>query len=110
MDSSCTVLCVDERFHKCSIRTLFVRNRVCCRRKKTGLVLFITDYNEIVAMEYVNSDLVNTLGNLLGRCTATSINPQQIYPRKHEDTYLSKITASDRETFENIDVLVGKYL
>ncbi|KAL4220584.1 Methionine--tRNA ligase [Mactra antiquata] len=64
------------------------------------------NYNEEVAMEYVNADIVNTLGNLIGRCTGMSVNPQQIYPRKNEDIYLSKITASDRETFENLDILV----
>lgn len=58
-------------------------------------------------MEYVNSDVVNTLGNLLSRCTATAINPDQIYPRKYHDTYLAKLTASDRETFENMDILIG---
>ena len=60
-------------------------------------------------MEYVNSDVVNTFGNLLSRCTATAINPNQIYPRKNPDVYISAITAADRETFENMDLLIGEY-
>jgi hypothetical protein len=61
-------------------------------------------------MEYVNSDVVNTFGNLLSRCTASAINRDQIYPRKDQDTYISSITAADRETFENIEILIGNYL
>ncbi|XP_053404426.1 methionine--tRNA ligase, mitochondrial-like [Mercenaria mercenaria] len=64
------------------------------------------NFLEEKAMEYVNSDVVNTMGNLLSRCTAPAINPSQIYPRKYQETYISKITASDRETFENLDMLI----
>lgn len=64
------------------------------------------NFLEEKAVEYVNSDLVNTLGNLLSRCTSKAINADQIYPRKYHDTYISKITASDRETFENLDILI----
>ncbi|XP_060551201.1 methionine--tRNA ligase, mitochondrial-like [Ruditapes philippinarum] len=64
------------------------------------------NYLEEKAMEYVNSDVVNTFGNLLSRCTASAINRDQIYPRKDQDTYISSITAADRETFENIEILI----
>ncbi|KAH3804912.1 hypothetical protein DPMN_133205 [Dreissena polymorpha] len=64
------------------------------------------NFNEKVAIEYVNADIVNTLGNLLQRCTATSLNPDQIYPRKYMDVYQSKFNTSDRETFENLEMLV----
>lgn len=66
------------------------------------------NYYEDKAMEYVNADLVNTLGNLLSRCTAPAINPEQIYPRMQEEIYISKISAADRETFENIDILIDR--
>ena len=70
--------------------------------------LFLTDYSENVGIEYINSDLVNTCGNLLSRCTAPSVNPEQIFPRRSPDIYARKFDATDRQTFEDLDMLVCK--
>ncbi|WAR28915.1 SYMM-like protein [Mya arenaria] len=63
------------------------------------------NFNEKVAIEYVNSDVVNTMGNLLSRCTGTSLNPDQIFPRRNTDVYQSRFNTAERETFENLEML-----
>lgn len=42
--------------------------------------MLCTDYSESKVIDCVNSDLVNTLGNLLNRVTGTVINPSQSLP------------------------------
>lgn len=45
------------------------------------------DYSDQRAIECINADLVNTLGNLLSRTTGTNINPSQSFPALHTPTY-----------------------
>ncbi|XP_066523482.1 methionine--tRNA ligase, mitochondrial [Hoplias malabaricus] len=39
------------------------------------------DYDEDKVVKLCNSELADSLGGLLNRCTAPSLNPEQIYPR-----------------------------
>ncbi|XP_048885636.1 methionine--tRNA ligase, mitochondrial isoform X1 [Brienomyrus brachyistius] len=39
------------------------------------------DFYEDKAVKLLNSELADTLGGLLNRCTALSLNPEQVYPR-----------------------------
>lgn len=39
------------------------------------------DYNDDKLVKLLNSELADTLGGLLNRCTAPTLNPSQVYPR-----------------------------
>ncbi|XP_072034833.1 methionine--tRNA ligase, mitochondrial-like [Amphiura filiformis] len=45
------------------------------------------DYNDDRLVNTLNADLGDTLGNLLSRVTAKSINPQQVFPQFHSDLF-----------------------
>ncbi|KAL3869101.1 hypothetical protein ACJMK2_041826 [Sinanodonta woodiana] len=66
------------------------------------------NYSDQHAVNYINSDIVNTLGNLLSRSTSLSVNPEQIFPRLNREMYMTCISAFDRETFENIEQLFNE--
>ena len=39
------------------------------------------DYSETKAVRILNAELADTLGNLLNRCSSTTVNPDQIFPK-----------------------------
>ncbi|XP_017464754.1 PREDICTED: methionine--tRNA ligase, mitochondrial isoform X1 [Rhagoletis zephyria] len=41
------------------------------------------NFSHVKALRILNSELADTLGNLLSRACAKSLNPQQVYPRLH---------------------------
>uniref|UniRef100_A0A914E937 Methionine--tRNA ligase, mitochondrial n=1 Tax=Acrobeloides nanus TaxID=290746 RepID=A0A914E937_9BILA len=41
---------------------------------------FLSDFTQLKAVQVINADLVNNLGNLLSRTTVAKINPKQKYP------------------------------
>ncbi|XP_050340257.1 methionine--tRNA ligase, mitochondrial [Bactrocera neohumeralis] len=41
------------------------------------------NFSNVKALRILNSELADTLGNLLSRACAKSLNPQQVYPRLH---------------------------
>ncbi|XP_069969329.1 methionine--tRNA ligase, mitochondrial isoform X2 [Bactrocera oleae] len=41
------------------------------------------NFSNVKALRILNSELADTLGNLLSRVCAKSLNPQQVYPRLH---------------------------
>lgn len=43
----------------------------------------LTDFSNVKALRILNSELADTLGNLLSRACAKSLNPRQVYPRLH---------------------------
>ncbi|XP_023231761.1 methionine--tRNA ligase, mitochondrial-like isoform X1 [Centruroides sculpturatus] len=43
------------------------------------------NYNEVKLQRTLNSELANTLGNLLSRCSAPAINKKQIFPQFHQE-------------------------
>ena len=77
--------------------------------RRSSFYSFVSDYSETVCLEYINADVVNTCGNLLSRCTAPKLNPEQLFPRKCRVTYQKKFNATERQTFEDLPMLVCKY-
>ncbi|KAH8384148.1 hypothetical protein KR009_012255 [Drosophila setifemur] len=53
------------------------------RREKTSFDS--KDYSHVKAMRILNSELADTLGNLLSRACAKTLNPRQIYPSAHAE-------------------------
>lgn len=41
----------------------------------------LADFSNVKALRILNSELADTLGNLLSRACAKSLNPRQVYPR-----------------------------
>ena len=58
-------------------------------------------------MATINTDLVNTLGNLLSRSAAKGVNPSQTVPMMDPTTYESVISLEDREMFASLFTLAG---
>ncbi|ESO09132.1 hypothetical protein HELRODRAFT_190723 [Helobdella robusta] len=64
---------------------------------KDGSIQYDSNYSDSRAVECINSDLVNTLGNLLSRSTGQNINPKQIFPSFDKDVFESLVTEADRK-------------
>lgn len=50
--------------------------------------MLFADYSEDKLISYLNTELANTLGNLLNRCTSSSVNIGQMFPCRPEKTSL----------------------
>lgn len=58
-----------------------------------------SDFSHVKALRILNSELADTLGNLLSRACAKSLNPQLIYPACHAEylsTLLQELDAAKR--------------
>ena len=67
------------------------------------------DYSETKAARILNAELADTLGNLLNRCSSTTVNPDQIFPKfcQHSfDTYCKSDEAL--KLMEFVSALPGK--
>lgn len=58
-------------------------------------------------VNYLNSELCNTLGNLLNRCTSKSINSSQTFPSWNADVYDGIATEEWRELNDSLQHLPG---
>ncbi|XP_005090898.1 methionine--tRNA ligase, mitochondrial [Aplysia californica] len=56
-------------------------------------------YSDSRVAERINSDLANTLGNLLGRCTAPTVNKRQELPPLCEDDLFEFLSIGEREMY-----------
>ncbi|KAL8594803.1 hypothetical protein ACOMHN_047520 [Nucella lapillus] len=75
------------------------------------------NYSDARAVERINSDLVNSLGNLLSRTAAPSVNKRQEFPPLVSETHLRQyLSESDREMYvalqrlpEQVDELYERF-
>ncbi|XP_037824487.1 methionine--tRNA ligase, mitochondrial-like, partial [Lucilia sericata] len=66
-------------------------------------------YSSIKAMRILNAELADTLGNLLSRVCAKSLNPRQIYPRVHTAQLRDILkTDSARHLWDSLEQLDAK--
>ena len=75
-----------------------------------SILLLFTDYNEEKMVSYLNSELCNTLGYLLNRCTSKSINSSQIYPPLNNSIYDSMCNEEWSELMHNLRELPGGFI
>jgi len=68
------------------------------------------DYSDSRAVECINNDLVNTLCNLVSRCAAKALNPQQIFPVFDLSTFNHIALESEKDIIDNLYKLAGWYL
>ena len=58
-------------------------------------------------VNYLNSEVCNTLGNLLNRCTSKSINSSQTFPPLNTEFYESVATQEGRQLINDLQQLPG---
>lgn len=68
----------------------------------------IADYSDVKVTRILNSELADTLGNLLSRCTGTVLNPNQLFPKIERGVFES-VAAVDvtAKLLETVDYLPG---
>uniref|UniRef100_T1IW11 Methionine--tRNA ligase, mitochondrial n=1 Tax=Strigamia maritima TaxID=126957 RepID=T1IW11_STRMM len=64
-----------------------------------------SNYSDVKVEKYLNSELANTLGNLLNRCTSTTLNQGQIFRPICRDTYRQYSSADGESLVEAVDGL-----
>lgn len=68
----------------------------------------LVDYNDEVAKELINAEIVNTYLNLLSRSSSMSINKQAIFPSFDEGDFQTFFTEEERNMFNNLPNLTGR--
>lgn len=66
-----------------------------------------SDYNDVKAVRYMNSELADTYGNLLNRCTGQILNSQQKFPAFCLDDFNKYYKDSTAELQHRISTLPG---
>ena len=59
------------------------------------------------AIDLVNAELLNALGNLLSRCTVTKLNPYQQYPQLSNDELQSTLKDDGKRLIDSLNSLIG---
>ncbi|VDM56171.1 unnamed protein product [Angiostrongylus costaricensis] len=77
---------------------------------KQGLPSGDCDFSEEKALNVINSDLVNNIGNLLSRSTVRKLNPSQLYPRFSEDIADSRVMKSAIPLIKELEEMREKSL
>ena len=67
----------------------------------------ITDYSAEKVMNILNSELANTLGNLLSRCTSTTVNPKQTFPKFNNKLFDETASAEHKQMLISLKGLPG---
>ena len=68
----------------------------------------LTDYSDERAVECINTDLVNTLCNLVSRCSAKSLNSSQVFPRFEPQVFERLANGSEKDIITNLYKLRGE--
>ncbi|KAK3776360.1 hypothetical protein RRG08_059147 [Elysia crispata] len=83
---------------------------------KEGSLSSDCSYSDKRVAERINTDLANTLGNLLGRCTAPSVNRTQGLPSLSEEGLFEFLSQEEREAHhtlynlpEQVDHLIEQF-
>lgn len=74
------------------------------------ILIAVPDYSDARAVERINSDLVNSVGNLLSRTTALSVNKQQDFPPLEQESVLVQfLSEEDVKMYHSLQNLPGMY-
>uniref|UniRef100_A0A914PVR4 Methionine--tRNA ligase, mitochondrial n=1 Tax=Panagrolaimus davidi TaxID=227884 RepID=A0A914PVR4_9BILA len=57
------------------------------------------------AIDLINSELVNALGNLLSRCTVDKLNPNQVYPTFYDEVLKSTLKENGQQLVDGLNSL-----
>ena len=64
------------------------------------------DYSDNRVVDRINSDLANTIGNLLARCTAPAVNLKQEFPSL-EENFDQFLDSNELEMYASLHSLPG---
>jgi len=70
-------------------------------------ILSSSDYSDNRAVDCINNDLVNTLSNLVSRCTSKSLNPRQIFPDFDRSTFNCIVLDTEQDIMSKLYNLAG---
>lgn len=70
-------------------------------------MIFVVDYSSVKIQRILNSELADTLGNLLNRCSGTLVNPGQIFPAFCCSDFDKYCGESAKELVESLETLPG---
>ena len=73
----------------------------------THIYSLSTDYTTDKVTNILNSELANTLGNLLSRCTSKTVNPAQHFPGFDSDLFKQTSSSHDLDMMEQLSHLPG---
>lgn len=69
-----------------------------------------TDYSETKAIRILNSELADSLGNLLNRCSGKTVNPDQIFPKFCQHSFSIYCNSDEAlKLVESLSALPGKW-
>ncbi|XP_074658159.1 methionine--tRNA ligase, mitochondrial-like [Tubulanus polymorphus] len=69
---------------------------------RTGVPHSDGNYSDKKVVECLNSELCNTLGNLINRATANALNPEQIFPQFDEAVFVARSTPQDSKLLSGL--------
>ncbi|XP_061171717.1 methionine--tRNA ligase, mitochondrial-like [Saccostrea echinata] len=73
---------------------------------RSGTVFTNCNYNDDVAKDIINAEIVNTYLNLLSRTSSKSINKQAIFPAFDGEAFQSFFTEEERDMFNSLSDLI----
>lgn len=71
---------------------------------------FFSDFTYAKAVNVLNAELSNTIGNLVNRGTVDKLNPRQTYPKFDEQIFESDLKELGQSLIDSLNKLNGKYL
>ena len=74
---------------------------------KFVILSVVSDITIAKAIDVINSELVNALGNLLSRCTVIKLNPDQRYPHFYEEVVKTNLKETGVQLVEGLNALAG---
>lgn len=74
-----------------------------------GCITFIVDYDDAVAKDIINAEIVNSYLNMLSRVSSKSINKHTIFPSFNEEDFQTFFTKEERSMFNRLPDLIGAY-
>ena len=71
------------------------------------IAMFCVDYSSTRAVDCINAELCNVLGNLVQRVTSAKINPHQVAPQFDTAVFHARATDEDRRMLDDLHLLPG---
>ena len=71
------------------------------------IAMFCVDYSSTRAVDCINAELCNVLGNLVQRVTSAKINPHQVAPQFDAAVFHARAADEDRRLLDDLHLLPG---
>lgn len=71
------------------------------------LCLYLADFMISKAVDVINTDLVNNVGNLLQRSLIDKLNPSQTYPKFYPESFRNSLLELGEPLMKSVNCLAG---